>query len=53
MPDIKEQAAVLALVKRARKEWYLVAQLLESTGSARALFAESGVVFEPPKFCPR
>jgi DNA processing protein len=49
LTDIREQAAVLALVKRAQKEWHLVAQLLESTGSAlRAIRGEwSG--FEPPE----
>jgi DNA processing protein len=44
-----EQAAVLALVKRARSEWYLVAQLLETTGSAMRVVRREWTGFEPPE----
>ncbi len=49
MPEVREQAAVLALVKRASKEWYLVAQLLESTGSALQAIRREWTGFEPPE----
>lgn len=47
--DLREQAAVLALVRRARAEWYLVAQLLETTGSAVAPARGEWTGFEPPE----
>jgi DNA processing protein len=46
---VREQAALLALVKRARGEWYLVAQLLEATGSALRLARRDWTGFEPPE----
>ena len=48
MPEVREQAALLALVKRASKEWYLVAQLLEFTGSALKAIHHEWTGFEPP-----
>lgn len=42
-----ESTAVLALVTRARAEWYLVAQLLEITGSAKRALAGEWTGFEP------
>lgn len=49
MSQVREQAAVLALVKRASHEWYLVAQLLESVGSALRAIREEWTGFEPPE----
>lgn len=46
---MREQAAVLALVKRASNEWYLVAQLLESVGSALRAIRNEWTGFEPPE----
>jgi DNA processing protein len=43
----EEQAAVLALVARARSEWFLVSQLLEATGSARRIIEGNWTGFEP------
>jgi DNA processing protein len=42
-----ESTAVLALVRRARAEWYLVAQLLEITGSAQRALTGEWTGFEP------
>jgi DNA processing protein len=47
--DRREQAAVLALVSRAQSEWYLVAQLLEATGSALRVARADWTGFEPPE----
>src|SRR5436309_3504234 len=44
---VKEQAALLALVRHARGEWYLVSQLLEITGSATKVVAGDWNGFEP------
>ncbi len=44
-----EQAAALALVARARAEWYLVSQLLDVTGSARRVIERDWTGFEPPE----
>lgn len=44
-----EQAAALALVARARSEWYLVSQLLDVTGSARRIIERDWTGFEPPE----
>ncbi len=49
MSQVSEQAAVLALVKRASNEWYLVAQLLESVGSALRAIRQEWNGFEPPE----
>lgn len=49
MSQVREQAAVLALVKRASQEWYLVAQLLESVGSALRAIRQDWTGFEPPE----
>jgi DNA processing protein len=46
---VTEQAAVLALARRAHAEWYLVAQLLEATGSALRIVREDWTGFEPPE----
>lgn len=43
----QEKAAVLALVAHARREWYLIAQLLESTGSALRVARREWTGFEP------
>jgi DNA processing protein len=45
----REQAAVLALLRRARGEWYLVAQLLEASGSALRVLRSDWTGFEPPE----
>jgi DNA processing protein len=45
----REQAAVLALVSRARAEWYLVAQLVEATGSALRAARSEWTGLEPPE----
>jgi DNA processing protein len=47
--DRREQAAVLALVSRARGDWYLVAQLLEAAGSALRPARGEWTGFEPPE----
>lgn len=47
--DRREQAALLALVARARGEWHLVAQLLEATGSALRVTRRDWTGFEPPE----
>ena len=44
-----EQAAVLALVRHARAEWYLVSQLLEFTGSAARVLRGEWTGLEPPE----
>ena len=49
MRDTREQAATLALVKRAAREWYLVAQLLEATGSALRAIRQEWTGFEAPE----
>jgi DNA processing protein len=46
---VTEQAAVLALVQRARAEWFLVAQLVETTGSARRIIEADFTGLEPPE----
>jgi DNA processing protein len=43
---VREQAALLALVSQARGEWYLVAQLLEATGSALRVARRDWTGFE-------
>jgi DNA processing protein len=50
--SVTEQAAVIALAKRARAEWYLVAQLLEATGSALRVIRQDWTGFEPPELLP-
>jgi DNA processing protein len=47
--NAREQAAVLALVRHARAEWYLVSQLLEITGSAERVVHGDWTGFEPPE----
>lgn len=44
-----EQAAVLALVRRAKAEWFLVAQLVETTGSALRIIGADFTGLEPPE----
>jgi DNA processing protein len=44
---VREQAAALALVARARSEWYLVSQLLEANGSALRIIERDWTGFEP------
>jgi DNA processing protein len=46
---IREQAAVLAVVAQARREWYLAAQLLEVNGSALRVARRDWTGFEPPE----
>jgi len=45
--DSIEKAAVLALVRHARAEWYLVSQLLDITGSATRALLGDWTGFEP------
>lgn len=49
MSDRREQAAVLALVSQACGEWFLLAQLLESVGSALRVARGEWSGFEPPE----
>jgi DNA processing protein len=44
---VTEQAGVLALVRHAAAEWYLVAQLLEITGSATRVISGEWTGLEP------
>jgi hypothetical protein len=46
---VTEQAAVLALAKRATSDWHLVAQLVESAGSALRVLRQDWTGFEPPE----
>ena len=46
---MREREAVLALVRHARAEWYLVAQLLEITGGAERVVRGDWIGFEPPE----
>jgi DNA processing protein len=46
---LREQAGVLALVRRAEREWYRVSQLLESSGSALRLIRGERTGFESPE----
>jgi DNA processing protein len=45
----REQAAVLALVSRARNEWHTIAQLIEATGSALRVVHRDWTGLEPPE----
>src|ERR1700687_1351878 len=49
MSDRREQAAVPALGSQACGEWFLLAQLLESVGSALRVARGEWSGFEPPE----
>jgi DNA processing protein len=46
---VSENAAVLALVRHSRREWYMTAQLLEANGSALRVASREWTGFEPPE----
>src|SRR5262249_26410829 len=49
MRNLREQAATLALVKHADREWHLLAQLLEASGSALRVLRGEWTGFEQPE----